>query len=147
MIKIALALVLLGAVVRAETYSFADGKTDESAAGRCGKNVSNWTNASTLSFGSDVMLTIVSNGHRQSFAVDRVATSSGGSADNVDYMFDTSPTHTVTIRINALDCADSHCNSMNVTYVVQVHPDAPASMWDDKNTCHETWKGKTHRGK
>ena len=51
------------------------------------------------------------------------------------------------LRINALDCTDSHCKSMNVTHVAQVRPDARTSIWNDTNTYHETWKGKAHRGK
>src|SRR5580704_3548202 len=104
----------------ADSYVFGDGETDQSNPNRCGKNISNWTDKSTLSFGSDTMLTI----DKAHFAVDRTEQTLFGSDKLVSYEFDTSPTHTVTVRYDPF-CADTHCRTMHAWYVVMLHPDAP----------------------
>ena len=149
MIKIALALGLLSAVVRAdspqgvhaETYRFDDGKTDESQPDRCGKNISNWTAKSMLTIAGSAgeATTLMLEG--RSYGVDRIALQSG---DFTDYFFDTTARHTVGIQVGGLDCADSHCKQLNVIYTVEVHPDAAPKTWKAGDVCHETWRGKMH---
>lgn len=139
----ALLLIALCSVASADTIHFDEGETDRAAAHRCGNNISNWTSRSALTLSGSAS-TLLLDG--KSFEVDRMATTSGSGGDYTDYMFDTAPTHTVSIRVGGFDCADINCKTLNVTYVVQKHPDAPASTWNDDNTCHETWRGKAHHG-
>jgi hypothetical protein len=123
-----------------ETLRFADGATDTAAPRRCGKNIANWTAVSALTL-ADAATTLTLDG--KSFGVDRIATS----GDVQIYMFDTSPTHTVSISIDPFRCADASCAAYRVAYAVTLHPDAPASAWNDSNTCTETWKGTARHGK
>lgn len=147
MIKIALVLVLLSPVARAEppvhaeTYRFDEGKTDESMPDRCGKNISNWTAKSMLTIagtGGEATTLVLED---RSFGVDRVVRQGD---DVIDYFFDTSAKHLVGIQVGGFNCADAHCRQIAVIYTVELHPDAPPKTWKADEVCHETWRGKMH---
>lgn len=132
-----LALMALCSVASADTYKFDAGKTDETNPHRCGKNISNWTDQSRVTFAGSA--TTLSLGEK-SFGVDREELTTAGSDKLISYDFDTSPTHTVAIRFDPY-CADIHCRTMNAWYVVTLHPDAPRAVWNGSNTCFEEWSG------
>ena len=135
-------LLALCSVASADTYKFNAGETDASNPNRCGKNINNWTERSVIAFGSDTMLSI----DKAHFAADRVALTTSGSDKLWSYEFDTSPTHTVTVRYDPF-CADINCRTMHAWYVVTLHPDAPRSTWSKDNTCFEQWSGTITRSK
>jgi hypothetical protein len=135
--RLIIALVALAPMASADTYKFGKGETDKSNPHRCGKNIENWTEQSRITFaGSATTLALAD----KSFGVDRVELTTSGNDKMWSYDFDTSPTHTVAVRLDPF-CADINCKTMNAWYVVTLHPDAPRSSWTGSNTCFEEWSG------
>lgn len=135
--KIALALVLSAAVSSAETYQFQSGETVQQHDHRCGKNISNWTEASRLTIGhGQATLTIVGSDGPTPYGADDI--------EGAYMVFHTKETHTVVVRLDPFDCHDAYCTggAIAATYSVIRHVPGEARDWVSATYCYERWVGQ-----